>query len=167
MIILKHVQANHHFLSYVFSSGSFGVDTEGEILIWFLLDNNVCSLCWWLFSVYDAPEALLSPLTYPPPRLHRPTLTEALQRSQYYGRHLENIRHHRKMLCYTEMNKTVSLIFKNSQFNGEGRHISRYLHFKLSLIYETGKHLKDFGVLIYYRLLETIKLRHGEVKSLA
>lgn len=74
------------------------------------------------------------------------------------------------------MNKTVSLLFKNSQSNGKGknsqsngkgRHISRYLHFKLSLIYETGKHLRDFGVLIYYHLLETIKLRHREVKSLA
>lgn len=60
--------------------------------------------------------------------------------------HLMNGRPSNKMLCYVEMSRTVSQLFKNSQSNGEGGHVSQYLYCKLCLVYEAGRDLKDFEV---------------------
>lgn len=41
----------------------------GEILTWFLLDDNVCSLCWWLFSVMSLRPSVTFNLPTSPPTL--------------------------------------------------------------------------------------------------
>lgn len=106
-----------------------------------LLDSNGDSLHCLFCSVM--PQGSSLPLTWLP---FSPALTSESkfpQHSQYNVWRLVSGRQANEMLCQATMRKIITLLFTSSQSGAEGIRVSRHFYYEPSLIYTTGKNLKD------------------------